>query len=297
MKKEWICSWQFIPSRKKHTKIFPSLDTACQAMAKVLADTVDLSGYIQALRKEDGEDCGSSADFLEKFLSDLTMPDNSSDLPDCCDVPEHCVFEFDSCDGFRWGYYRDECPYLSAGHVYEGKDIEPYVISFNFENPESFSRDRVNGIEIRITEYMNYGSSAHPLMVYRALGKIPATQEEIARRIDNAWDTHMERKAIGRHLQLLSDLGFPVQHGPKGYYFDGEATETRQNIKYSPSAYPFLILYTLEGFPKTQAAIIRQIQEEFGKKIDRKAVVRNLELLHALGFEVEKCDNGYYLGK
>ena len=131
MKTEWNCSWQYIPGCEKHTESFPTLDAARQAMTKVLADAVDLSSYLQVLRKEEGEDCGSSADFLEKFLSNLTMTETESELPDCSDIPDYCLFEFDSCDGFRWSYMRGECPYLSAGHVYEGKEIEPYVIAFN----------------------------------------------------------------------------------------------------------------------------------------------------------------------
>ena len=71
MKTQWICRWQYIPGREKHFEVYATLDEARHAMAKVLADGIDLSGYIHALRNEEGEDCGSSADFLEKFLSDL----------------------------------------------------------------------------------------------------------------------------------------------------------------------------------------------------------------------------------
>lgn len=298
MKTEWICSWQYIPGCEKHTASFPTLDAARQAMEKVLADAVDLSSYLQTLRKEAGEDCGSSADFLEKFLSNLTMPETESELPDCYDIPDHCLFAFDSCDGFRWSYMRGECPYLSVGHVYEGKEIEPYVISFNYENPRSVSRDRVNAVEIRITEHINYGSSAYPLMVLFALREEPATQNQIARRILEIWETVIDRKAIGRHLQLLQDLGLPVQHGPEGYYYDGDLGTPKSDVKFTPSAYPLLILQVLDSIPKTQTAIIKEIQEKYGAKIDRKAVVRHLELLKALGVDLlQKCKDGYYLGK
>ena len=296
MKTEWICSWQYIPSATKHTETFSTLDAACQAMAKVLTDAVDLSGYLQALRKDEGEDCVSSANFLEKFLSDLTMPETESELPDCYDIPDDCLFEFDSCDGFRWGYMRNECPYLSVGHVYEGDDNEPYVIAFNYENPKSIGRNKVNAVEIRIMEHLDYGTSAYPLMVLLALREEPATQEQIARRIRETWETVIDRKAIGRHLKLLQDLGQPVQHGPEGYYYAGEPNTPRTDIKYSPSAYPLLILQVLDCMPKTQTAIIKEIQEKYGAKIDRKAVVRHLELLKALGFDIlQKCKDGYYI--
>ena len=284
MKTEWICQWQMIPCGKKYTAAYPTQSKAREAMAKVLAGTVDLQKYIRALRKEEGEDCGSTADFLEKYLSDLTMPETESELPDCCDIPDHCLLDFDSCDGFRWGYMRGECPYLSAGYVYEGKEIEPYVISFNYENPGSVSRDRVNAVEIRITKHINYGTSAYPLMVLFALRKYPQTQEQIIRTISDTWDTVIERKAVGRHLQLLQDMGFPVYHRPDGYYRDGEKQMPKAGITYTPNAYPLMVLQVMDGDVtfETQAAIIRAIQEKYGVKMGRKAVSRHYELLQQL---------------
>jgi biotin operon repressor len=171
------------------------------------------------------------------------------------------------------------------------------VISFNYENPRSVSRDRVNAVEIRITKHINYGTSAYPLLVWWAVQKEPQTQNQIIRTISEAWDTVIDRKAVGRHLQLLQDLGFPVQHGPDGYYYNGEPGTPKTDIKYSPSAYPLLILQELDHTPKTQTAIIQSIQEKYGTKIDRKAVRRHLELLEALGLYIEKCEDGYYIGK
>ena len=297
MKTEWICRWQYIPGHKKHFEVYPTLDDARRAMAKVLTDAVDLSGYIQALRKEEGEDCGSSADFLEKFLSDLTMPESEAVIPEHYDIPDHCLLEFDSYDGFRWGYMRGECPYLSVGHVYEGKEIEPYVIAFNYENPKSISHDRVNAVEIRITKHINYGTSAYPLLVWWAVQKKPQTQGQIVRTISEAWDTVIDRKTVGRHLQLLQDLGYPVKHSSDGYYYSEEPHPPKNDIKYTPSANPLLILATLDHTPQTKAEIIHAIQSKYGVKMDRKAVVRNLELLGVLGLDIEKCNDGYYISK
>ena len=295
MKTEWICLVTLTPGRKKYAAAFPSQAEAHAAMAKVFADTIDLSKYIQALRKEDGEDCGSSADFLGKFLSTLTMPD---DLPDCYDIPDHCLFEFDSCDGFRWGYMRGECPYLSAGHVYEGKEIEPFVVAFNYDNPKTVSPNRVNAIEIRITKHIHYGSSAYPLMVWHAIGNRPQTQGQIVQNIYETWGTVINRKAVGRHLQLLQDMGYPVRHCPDGYCYSTEPQEPKADIKLSSSAYALLVLKTLDHRPpKTIRQIIQAIQEKFGIKIDRKAVGRHLELLGAMGIHIEKCEDGYYIGK
>lgn len=293
MKTEWICQWQLIPCGIKHTAAYPSLAEAQKAMAKVLADAVDMQKYINALRKEKGKDCGSSADFLAKFLSDLSIPETEAGLPDHYDIPDHCLLEFSSCDSFRWGYLRGECPYLSAGYVYEGKETEPYVVSFNYENPRTLSRDRVNAVEIRITEHIHYGTSAYPLMVLFALREYPQTQEQIIRTIFETWDTTIERKAVGRHLQLLRQLGFPVQHRPEGYLLDGEPSAPDTDICYGPNAYPLLILQVLDGTPKQQAQIIREIQAKYGSKIGRAALGRHLALLQAFGISIQKTEIGY----
>ena len=295
MKTEWICNYRLIPGGKWQTQIFSSQQDARKAMAKLLADTVDLHKYIQALRRDKGDDCGSSADFLERFLADLTMPETEEGIPDCCDIPDHCLFEFDCCDGFRWGYMRGECPFLSVGFVYEGEEIEPYVVSFNYESPKCIRPDRVNAVEIRIRERINYGNSANPFWVLFSLHNHPQTQEELANRICRSRNTRIDRKAVGRHLELLQDLGFPIRHSAGGYYLEGSTrSPVRTDRKYSASAYPFLILQVLDDTPKTQAAIIRKIQEVFGVKMDRKAVVRNMELLADLDYPVEKCKKGYF---
>ena len=130
-----------------------------------------------------------------------------------------------------------------------------------------------------------------------AVQKEPQTQDQIIRAILEAWDTVIDRKAVGRHLQLLQDLGFPVKHSSDGYYYSGEPHPPKNDIKSSPSAYPLLILQELDHTPKTQTAIIQSIQEKYGVKIDRKAVRRHLELLEALGLYIEKCEDGYYLAK
>lgn len=298
MKTEWICKWQMIPGTGKQTAAYSSQSEAQEAMAKVLTDAADLQDYIQALRNEEGEDCGSSADFLAKFLSDVTMPESEDEIPKHFDLPDHCQLEFDSNDGFRWSYMCGECPFLSAGRVYEGENHEPFVISFNYENPSTARGNRVNAVEIRIYERVRYGTSAYPLMVWRALCNSPQTQSQIAHAIHETWDTVIDRKAIGRHLQLLEDLGFPVQHGSEGYFLEGEPCAPRAGIQYSPSAYPLLILQVLNGMPGTQAAIIRAVRETYGAKIDRKAVGRHLQMLKSLGFDLlQKGNEGYCLNQ
>ena len=55
-----------------------------------------------------------------------------------------------------------------------------------------------------------------------------------------------------------------------------------------------MILRILDGTPKTQTAIIQMVQQKYGVKMDRKAVSRHLNLLNALGFQIQKNKEGYY---
>ena len=297
MKTEWICKWQLIPGNKEHIEVYPTRDAARKAMAKILTDAVNLKTYIQDLRNAEGEDCGTSADFLEKFLTDLTIPESEGEIPPHLEIPDHCLLEIHSSEGFRWGYMRKECPLLVVSNVYYGDGNEPFIVDFGYENPESIRPDRVNAVHIRIDEHINYGTSAYPLMVLFALREYPQTQERIIRTISETWDTDIDRKTVGRHLQLLQDMGFAVQHGPDGYYYDEESHDPKPGISYSPSAYPLMICEVLDEIPKTQAAIMQAVQEKYGTTINRKAVRRHLELLKALGFDLlKKYKDGYYIG-
>lgn len=296
METKWICRWQLIPGGVEQTKAFPTREAARKAMAKVLTDAIDLGEYINALRKEEGEDCNSSADFLEKFLSDLTIPEEECDVPPHWDIPDHCLLEISPGEGFRWKYMRKECPMLVVSNPCYGDDGNPFIVDFGYENPHTLGNGRINAVWIQIDEQMNYGTGANPFLVWYALREEPQTQDQLSHTIFRIWHMNIERKAIGRHLQLLQDLGYPVQYGPEGYYRDGEVGEPRTDIPYSPSAYPFLILNVLDNTPKTKAAIIQAVQKKYGTKIDRRAVGRNLELLKALGFDLLQHDDGYYLG-
>jgi hypothetical protein len=56
-----------------------------------------------------------------------------------------------------------------------------------------------------------------------------------------------------------------------------------------------MILDMLEDVPQTIDAIAQKIYEQYGVKIDRKAVSRHLELLQALDFKVERTKGGYVI--
>ena len=48
--------------------------------------------------------------------------------------------------------------------------------------------------------------------------KDPLDQQHIISRIENDYGTRIERKALGRNIALLKELGYDIRHGAEGYY-------------------------------------------------------------------------------
>jgi len=288
MKTEWICTWSLIPGRERYVEKYSSEGEAKAAMARRIGEHFRWEPYVSSMRKEKDPDYGAAADYLEKFLSCLTFPDRAeASLPHLYGSVECFGDETE----LSWSCDYGCAPCLSARE--SSTDEEPgFFAGFCFQRPPKTSP--VKGINIHIVQRKNYGTSAYPLMVLLSLRETPATQGEILRVIQKTWDTLMDRKAVGRHLQLLQELGFPVQHGPEGYSYSGEVRAPKSDAPCRPSAYPLLILRVLGDTPKTQAEILRAVQEQYGVQIDRKAVKRHLELLDSLGCGIQKCANGYF---
>ena len=292
MKTKWVCTWNLIPGSERYVEKYSSEREAKAAMSQRIAQLFDFQPYIDSMRKKKDEDFHEAADYLEKFLSCLSFAECEEYSMPSLSGPVEC---YNYGDEFNWSCNYQHCPFFSARE--SSCDYEPGLfIGFYYQDPPKAKTPQATGINIHIVERIDYGSSANPFLVLWALGEDPQTQEQISKKISEKWDASVERKTVGRHLQLLQDLGFPVQHRPEGYYRGGEPSVPRTDIQYSSSAYPFLILQILDGTPKTQTAIIKEIQEKHGQKIDRKAVVRNLELLKALGFDIlQKYKDGYYI--
>lgn len=289
MKEIWRCQWETIPGDGEHIENFPTLAAAKQAMRQKITESIDLKEYIADLDPR-------AAQFLGKYLSDPQFPRDEADVPEEYEEPERGELAVDP--GFiTWDYPYDAYPKLDTTLVLKDRDDGEYHFMFYYVYPEEATGNGVNELSITIVPHINYGTSAYPLMILFTLRKYPQTQEQIIRKISETWGTIIDRKAVGRHLQLLQDLGIPVQHGSEGYYYEGEPGTPKTGAKYSPSAYPLLILQVLDDTPKTQADIIHMVQEKYGARIDRKAVSRHLNLLDALGFRVRKSKEGYYLGE
>jgi biotin operon repressor len=227
----------------------------------------------------------------------LKFPESEDDIPPHEDIPLHCHLSIDAEEGFWWDYRVDECPSIHARHVDYGSDGYPYLIDFAYDNPVEIKPDRVNCVRIQMDERIVYSQPAYPFLIRWVLNEKPQNQTQIRNNIWAQFRTEIDRKTIGRHLALLRNLGYPIRHNVDGYYCEGNFSDPQAGIEYKSSAYPLMVLQVLNSTPKTQAAIIRAVQEKYGKKIDRKAIHRNLNLLIELGYPVEKCDKGYSLNK
>ena len=250
MKKEWLCTWQLIPESQKHTEKFASEKEAKKAMAQRIAEHFDYKPYLSKMRNSQNEDYQEVADYLEAFLACLSFSEcEEKDFPGLSGLVD-CYM---SGEELYWSYEYLHCPSFSARE--SCYDAEPgFFVGFCFQRPAKAP----SGINIHIVEHYDYGNSANPLLVWKALGSTPKTQKQLARLIYQNWGAEIDRKAVGRHLQLLQNLGFPVKCCLDGYFLEGEPSTPRTDIPYSPSAYPLLILQTLKETPRQEKKSFRQ---------------------------------------
>lgn len=285
MKDVFRCQWECIPGDGQHEQNYPTLAAAKLAMRQIIAQKIDLRAYIADLDAPAGA-------FLQRYFSDPHFPAAASDVPGEYEEPEDGELFLDP--GFIvWKHPYNAYPKLETTLVLEEPSDASFRFDFYYEYPMDATGSGVTELFIKINARKEYGTSAYPLMVLHALREYPQTQTQLSQMIFECWDTRIDRKAIGRHLQLLKNLGFSLGHCKEGYYLSGSTAAPNTQISYTPNAYPLLILQALDGTPKTQAAIIGQVEATYGVKIDRKAVSRHIGLLREFGTEIQKCPNGY----
>lgn len=223
MKTAWICTYSTVPHDDRHTERFKSVSDAKRAMAQKIRETLNIKPYLDALRREEGEDCPAAADFLEKFFSDLELPESVEEAPDFPDVPGSCDLSI-ATDFLRWSYDKGEHPLLLVRHSLWADEQEEFVVDLSFEYPQTRSASRKTGISITITPQPVFGTSAYPLLVLRELNSTPKTHTQISNAVRQKYGCTMERKAVGRHIELLSAMGYPIKHYSQGYYLESKET-------------------------------------------------------------------------
>lgn len=287
MKENWICNWETIPGDGEHSETFSTEAAAKLAMRKIIANTLDLSPYFSDLPPV-------SADFLKKYLSDPNFPPCDREIPKGCDDPENGMLIL-SPGYLSWEQYEGAHLRFDTDLLPEKRQDGEYHLDFWYENPTKAMGKGVKALSIRIRPQLDYGSSGYPLMVLFALGKAPLTQDQIAQRIWERWETVVDRKAVGRHLKLLKALGYRVQHTLEGYSHTGEIDLPDPQANFRSSAYALMIRSVLDGEPRNQVTIRQVVADKYGKSIDRKAVSRNLALLEAMDSTVRKHNGGYFI--
>ena len=96
-------------------------------------------------------------------------------------------------------------------------EAKEYYFRFNVDRaPKSKLRE----VQMTLTPLQYWGTSSYPLLILRILenSNEPLNQQQIISRIEASYDTTIERKAIGRNIALLRDLGYDVMRDNTGYY-------------------------------------------------------------------------------
>ena len=289
MKRVWVCQWEIAKGDGFHAKEYKSFPKAVMDMRKKIAESIDLEEYIADLDPDD-------ANYLRSYLTDPEFPRSPDDVPEDHALPEYGFLDLYA-SSIEWSYPYDAYPVLRTNLVLNPDRDETCFFDFHYNYPEEATGHGCEGMNIKIIPCINFGNSAHPLMVWLSLGDTPQNQDQLSQRILNVYGTAIERKAIGRHLKLLKTLGFPVQHSREGYYTSGAFSTPESGTKYGTSAYPLMIYRVLDSTPRPQAAIAQTVYAQFGVKMERKAVGRHLHLLEALWVNIQKNNAGYFIGK
>ena len=147
---------------------------------------------------------------------DLTDEDEETDELNDFDITirgDSLVFE---CHG-------DELS-LRTNMVVMDNDEEFYEFKF-FAERVSKNKLRELTIELELTLNQPWGTSAYPVLILKALqnSNEHLNQQEIATR------TAIERKAVGRNIALLKEIGYDIRHDGRGYYIPKKTSALEQN--------------------------------------------------------------------
>ena len=113
---------------------------------------------------------------------------------------------------------------LRTNMVVMDEDEELYEFKFFAERaPKDKLRELT--IEVELTLNQPWGTSAYPVLILKVLQNSSEhlSQQEIATR------TAIERKAVGRNIALLKEIGYDIRHDGQGYYIPKKRSVLEQN--------------------------------------------------------------------
>ena len=259
MKTIWQLTYETIPGNGEQTKKYKSFAEAKKDIREIISQ-IYLSPYIKAIRTEGIHKAyrTAMADFLDNYISRTDFLNIDESIPS--DDPDDYEFErkptikndagvsvdddywydedeeTDEFDDFDISITRDslfvKCHYesypeLNTDMLVMEDETKEYYFHFNVDRaPKSKLRE----VQMTLVPLQYWGTSSYPLLILRTLenSQEPLDQQQIISRIENAYDTKIERKAIGRNITLLKDLGYDIQHNGDGYFIPKKAPTLEQ---------------------------------------------------------------------
>ena len=252
MKKTWTLTYESIPGNGVQKETFKSFDDVKRTVKEMISH-IGVQYYTDEIR--DGINIPyreAMASFIEGYVlrkdffhdGDVLPSDDIADYPyepekikndsdmyvddDWYDEDEETdeLNDFDVTireNYFVFEYGGDKLS-LRTNMVVMDNDEEFYEFKFFAERaPKSKLRELT--IELELTLNQRWGTSAYPVLILKALqnSNEHLNQQEIATK------TAIERKAVGRNIALLKEIGYDIRHDGKGYYIPKRTSTFEQN--------------------------------------------------------------------
>ena len=243
MKTIWQLTYETKPGNDgEQTKKYKSFAEAKKDIREIISQ-IYLSPYIKAIRTEGIHKAyrTAMADFLDNYVSRTDFLDIDESIPS--DDPDDYEFERKPATKNDAGVSVDDDDWYDSLFVkchYEGypelhtdmlvmdDETKEYYFHFNVDiDPKIKFRE----VQMTLVPLQYWGTSSYPLLILRTLenSQEPLDQQRIISHIEAAYDTTIERKAIGRNITLLKDLGYDIQHNGDGYFIPKKAPSLEQD--------------------------------------------------------------------
>lgn len=209
MKNNIICIYETIPSQGEVKQYFPSFLACKNYIWTELISKINPTYFINKMKGLNTRYCKKAAEVLSGFFCsfDYKVTDTIMEDTDCCLIiisPDEIHVNLN--DEFIFTYN------------FINKIVDEGVLRLVCNNESNLPKNSIKEVFLKVTETKKWGNSAYPIMVLRALEKVPKSQAQIIAFIESEYSVTIGRKAVGNHIQLLNDLGFEIQHNKKGYY-------------------------------------------------------------------------------
>ncbi len=260
MRSIWQLTYEIKPGNDGvQTKKYKSFAEAKKDIREIISK-IHLMPYIKAIRTEGIHTAyrAAMADFLDNYISRTDFLNIDEPIPS--DDPADYEFErkpaiendagvnvddddwydedeeIDELDDFDISISRDslfvECfyeghPNLNTDMVVMDDETKEYSFQFYVK---SAPKNKFKELFMTLTPLQYWGTSSYPMLILRTLenSQKPLDQQQIIAHIEAIYDTTIERKAVGRNIALLKDLGYNIQHNGAGYYIPKKTSELAQ---------------------------------------------------------------------